>query len=176
MQFDLLTTRPAARLTMGNERRFTMHHLVFLTFLLCTISASAQDLSTNINIFDTIPFIPDHGKEMRARFAAQPVTNGRTIFLGNSITEMGDWKTLTGDTTVLNRGIGGDITYGVLDRLDEVIRHRPDVQAFIEHRRIHDRIRIEVNRVALVGKKHRLRDLGPKVNDHHLVTFLVKAT
>jgi lysophospholipase L1-like esterase len=29
------------------------------------------------------------------------------------------------DTTVLNRGIGGDITYGVLKRLDDVINRQP---------------------------------------------------
>jgi len=32
---------------------------------------------------------------------------------------------LLGDTTVMNRGIGGDITYGVLKRLDDVIRRAP---------------------------------------------------
>jgi lysophospholipase L1-like esterase len=53
------------------------------------------------------------------------VTTGLTIFLGNSITEGGNWGALLQDTLVLNRGISGDNTFGVLARLDEVTRHKP---------------------------------------------------
>jgi lysophospholipase L1-like esterase len=45
--------------------------------------------------------------------------------LGNSITEGGNWKKLLGDSSVLNRGISGDVTFGVLNRLEEVLRHKP---------------------------------------------------
>jgi lysophospholipase L1-like esterase len=71
-----------------------------LPALLLCVSATAQ--LTNQRIYDTIGFI-----------------------LGNSITEIGPWAKLTGDTTVVNRGIGGDITYGVLKRLDDVITRQP---------------------------------------------------
>jgi lysophospholipase L1-like esterase len=47
------------------------------------------------------------------------------IFLGNSITEMGNWKKILNDTTVINRGIGGDITYGILRRLKDVTDRQP---------------------------------------------------
>ena len=47
------------------------------------------------------------------------------MFLGNSITQIGDWKKLLNDTTVINRGIAGDITFGILKRLDDVIRRKP---------------------------------------------------
>ena len=80
---------------------------------------------TNQRIFDTIPFIPEHTTERLALFAKEPVTTGKVIFLGNSITEGGNWAKLTGDPTVVNRGIGGDITYGVLHRLDDVIKRKP---------------------------------------------------
>jgi len=38
---------------------------------------------------------------------------------------VGDWKKLLNDTTVINRGIAGDITFGVLKRLDDVILRQP---------------------------------------------------
>ena len=87
--------------------------------------SNAQSFPTNQNLFDTIPFIPDHGQKRMAIFQSEPRVPGRIVFLGNSITEGGDWKKLTGDTTVINRGIGGDITFGLLKRLDEVLTLKP---------------------------------------------------
>jgi lysophospholipase L1-like esterase len=87
--------------------------------------SKAQSFPTNQNLFDTIPFIPNHGKNRMEKFKAEPLVTGKIVFLGNSITEMGDWKKLTGDSTVINRGIGGDITFGILQRLDEVINRKP---------------------------------------------------
>lgn len=80
---------------------------------------------TNQRLFDTIPFIPDHGAKRIALFEKEPVSAGKIIFLGNSITEGGDWRKLTGDNSVINRGIGGDITFGVLKRLPDVIQRKP---------------------------------------------------
>ncbi len=85
----------------------------------------AQSFPTNQNLFDTIPFIPNHGKNRMAKFKSEPLDTGKIVFLGNSITEMGDWKKLTGDSTVINRGISGDITFGILQRLDEVMNRKP---------------------------------------------------
>lgn len=48
------------------------------------------------------------------------------VFLGNSITERGDWQELIPGVKIANRGIGGDITFGVLARLDNVIALKPD--------------------------------------------------
>jgi lysophospholipase L1-like esterase len=75
--------------------------------------------------WDTIPNLPDHYNERLAEFKKQKVTTGKIMFLGNSITEMGDFKKLTGDTTIINRGIGGDITFGILNRIDEIVRFKP---------------------------------------------------
>jgi lysophospholipase L1-like esterase len=58
-------------------------------------------------------------------FNSSPVSNSAIVFLGNSITEGGNWSELFPDHLVLNRGIGGDVTAGVLKRLDEVVRHAP---------------------------------------------------
>lgn len=47
------------------------------------------------------------------------------VFLGNSITTYTDWNELLRITNCKNRGIPGDITFGVLQRLDEVIDGKP---------------------------------------------------
>ena len=80
---------------------------------------------TNQRLFDTVGFVPEHYPLRIAQFEKEPFATGGIIFLGNSITEIGDWKKLIGDSTAVNRGIGGDITFGVLKRLDEIIKRRP---------------------------------------------------
>lgn len=95
-----------------------------LIFLLFPLAVQAQSV-TNQNIADTTPFIPEHRQPRLDQFAREPVVTGRIIFLGNSITEMGNWKKVLNDSTVVNRGIGGDITYGVLKRLKDITDRRP---------------------------------------------------
>lgn len=76
--------------------------------------------------YDSLTNVPEHYEKQTKAFRAQVVRKGTPIiFLGNSITEGGDWRSLLKDTTVINRGISGDVTYGVLQRLDEVVRHQP---------------------------------------------------
>jgi len=59
-------------------------------------------------------------------FERLPESAGCIIFLGDSQTEQGEWHELFGDTpAVLNRGISGDYTEGLLERLPEIIRHKP---------------------------------------------------
>lgn len=47
------------------------------------------------------------------------------VFLGNSITFWAEWNELLGNRHVKNRGIPGDTSYGVLERLDEVTSGKP---------------------------------------------------
>lgn len=47
------------------------------------------------------------------------------IFLGNSITAGTDWPELLQLPTAKNRGISGDISFGVLERLSEVTEGKP---------------------------------------------------
>ncbi|HEV7330281.1 MAG TPA: GDSL-type esterase/lipase family protein [Flavisolibacter sp.] len=58
-------------------------------------------------------------------FSSYPNASSDIIFLGNSITAGVDWMELLGRTDVRNRGISGDITYGVLERLHEVTEGAP---------------------------------------------------
>jgi len=54
-----------------------------------------------------------------------PNTKGEIVFLGNSITDIGEWSEIWQNSKVKNRGISGDITFGVLARLDEILSSRP---------------------------------------------------
>ncbi|MBO9565780.1 MAG: sialate O-acetylesterase [Niastella sp.] len=60
-----------------------------------------------------------------AQFRSYPNSAKDIIFLGNSITAGTDWAELLGNPHCRNRGISGDITYGVLARLNEVTEGKP---------------------------------------------------
>jgi lysophospholipase L1-like esterase len=107
--------------------RISFYRIIPVLYLLLGLSygSFAQQPVTNQRLFDTISFIPEHGAERLAQFGREVPSTGNIIFLGNSITELGDWKKLTGDSTVLNRGIGGDITFSLLKRLEEVTVRKP---------------------------------------------------
>lgn len=60
-----------------------------------------------------------------AQFNAFPNSAKDIIFLGNSITAGIDWEELFQNPDCKNRGISGDITFGVLERLKEVTEGKP---------------------------------------------------
>jgi lysophospholipase L1-like esterase len=59
------------------------------------------------------------------QFSSYPNSGNDIIFLGNSITAGIEWSELLGRNDVKNRGISGDITFGVLERLSEVTEGKP---------------------------------------------------
>jgi lysophospholipase L1-like esterase len=81
--------------------------------------------------YDTVRYIPEHYRKRMQLFAGEPRIEGGIVFLGNSITEYGDWKRLLNDPKAVNRGIAGDNTFGMLDRLAEVTGQKPGM-VFIE--------------------------------------------
>lgn len=80
---------------------------------------------TNQHLYDTMPNMPGHYRERVEKFKREDRTKGKIVFLGNSITEGGEWHGLTDGVETINRGIGGDVTYGVLSRLDEITSLQP---------------------------------------------------
>ena len=64
-------------------------------------------------------------QQRASHYRQLPNDKGEVIFLGDSITEGGDWGEMFHDPLVKNRGISGDVTQGVLDRLDEVVESKP---------------------------------------------------
>lgn len=58
-------------------------------------------------------------------FEELPITSKDIIFLGNSITNGGEWGELFDNKYVKNRGISGDICMGVYDRLGAILKGKP---------------------------------------------------
>ena len=59
------------------------------------------------------------------QFRSYANSAGDIIFLGNSITAGVDWTELLENSHAKNRGISGDISFGVLERLNEVTEGKP---------------------------------------------------
>src|SRR5258706_2962965 len=97
-------------------------------FFICLASLIA--VGQNI-VYDTIRYAKEYYEKRLDVFRNEPVLKGRVIFLGNSITEFGDWQKLLNDSGVINRGIAADNTFGVLDRLEDVITRQAS-KLFIE--------------------------------------------
>ena len=60
-----------------------------------------------------------------SHFETLPKTKSDIIFLGNSISDGAEWSELFNDNRIKNRGISGDFTAGVLNRLDEISTRKP---------------------------------------------------
>ena len=58
-------------------------------------------------------------------FKSLPQTPGDILFVGNSITDGGEWPEQFSDLRVKNRGISGDISAGVLHRISEITSRHP---------------------------------------------------
>lgn len=83
------------------------------------------ELAAQKRNYDTLPNLPEHYVKRVDEFKKQPIVSSKIIMLGNSITEGGNWKKLLKDSSVINRGISGDVTFGVINRLDDIIKRQP---------------------------------------------------
>ncbi len=54
-----------------------------------------------------------------------PIKTGQIVMLGNSITAECEWSELLQDSNILNRGVIGDGTADILNRLDDIIALKP---------------------------------------------------
>ena len=99
----------------------------------------------------------DYYRVKHSMFLSAPVSEGSVIFLGDSLTDWLSLSELLPGVRVLNRGIAGDTTTGVLQRLNEVIRHKPaklflligtnDIAMGVSERRITSNIREIITRL-----------------------------
>ena len=85
--------------------------------MLCIGNIKAQEI-------DTTRFSEKY-YHMKSVFESLPNGKKEIVFLGNSITEQGRWSEIFNNKHIVNRGIGGDRTDGVLFRLTEVISSKP---------------------------------------------------
>lgn len=58
-------------------------------------------------------------------FKELPMHKDAIVMLGNSLTQSCEWSELLQNSKIVNRGIAGDMTGGLLLRLDEITQHQP---------------------------------------------------
>ncbi|MCB9302878.1 MAG: family 20 glycosylhydrolase [Lewinellaceae bacterium] len=63
--------------------------------------------------------------QKKTHFEQLPNSRKEIIFIGDSITDGCEWSEMFGNKKIKNRGISGDITQGVLDRLEETTDSKP---------------------------------------------------
>jgi lysophospholipase L1-like esterase len=70
---------------------------------------------------------PDPYYEFRTKlFEISKIPSKPIVFLGDSLTDQGEWQELFGFAApVLNRGIGGDTSVGVLHRIEQITALKP---------------------------------------------------
>jgi hexosaminidase len=99
---------------------------VMLTLALGTLAAMAY--ITPVTFFTIISrpiavmFIEPYYERRVTSFEAFPPRAGGIVFVGDSITEGGHWHDMFPGQQVVNFGVGGDTTRGVLGRLHQVTR------------------------------------------------------
>jgi lysophospholipase L1-like esterase len=64
-------------------------------------------------------------------FEKLPNSENEIILVGNSLTHNFEWHEIFRDVNIINRGISGDITKGVIQRLNEIVESNP-IKIFIE--------------------------------------------
>src|ERR1700758_361435 len=73
----------------------------------------------------------EHWQKRVKEIESAPLGKYKTVFLGNSLTEMWDVNYYFNDSTILNCGITGDFSEGLLQRTKGILRIEPET-LFIE--------------------------------------------
>lgn len=128
------------------------------------LSVFSQSLSAQETKIDS-SYANWYYQQRMAYFEQSPTIKGAIVFLGNSITERAEWQELLADSRypVLNRGIGGDNSFGILARIDEVLRGRPRAIFLMDG--INDQFRKLPQEVSINNYKRiikRIKKISPK--------------
>ena len=99
--------------------------IILNVFILLTILYALINGKKHIRAFILKYIIQTRHEQRLSMFKSCLDKKGAIIFLGDSITEGAHWNELFENDEILNRGIGGDTSAGVLKRMDEIIRHQP---------------------------------------------------
>ena len=93
-----------------------MKNLLLLVLILSSYVGFAQQ---------TTPKHSTYYEQRASHFEGLPTSKNDIIFLGNSITDGAEWAELFQNPFVKNRGISGDRTDGVYDRLEAITQGNP---------------------------------------------------
>lgn len=96
----------------------------------CIMAILMFIISANSNAQLKKPTLPDsifstYYHQRVSHFKTLPKTTNDIVFVGNSISDGGEWSELFADIHIKNRGISGDISAGVLNRIDEIADRKP---------------------------------------------------
>ncbi len=69
--------------------------------------------------------INSYYKHKKSQFEILTKSNDSIMFLGDSLTDEGEWVELLGNTNIINRGISGDTTGRILNRMEAIIQTKP---------------------------------------------------
>lgn len=100
---------------------------LFKSLLICTVLISCVSIESVMG--QQTEEKPDYSAyyyHKKNLFEQLPNGENEIILLGDSITDGNEWAEMFGSTRLKNRGISGDVTDGVLYRLDEVTESKPD--------------------------------------------------
>ena len=99
-----------------------MKHLRRIFFVVnCLLSVNCLNAQFK---YDTSYFTTYYEQKITL-FKLLPNTKNDIVFLGNSITDIGEWAEIWRNKHVKNRGISGDNIFGVLARLPDLLVSKP---------------------------------------------------
>ena len=117
---------------MKSKTLLTTIMLIFIAIFLpiaATAGQNAEEITAWVDSAvrkpDDPPYLSLHYRLRTLYFSVDPSPDHPVVFLGDSITYGGDWSALFPESPVENRGIGGDTTLGLLNRLDQIIAIKP---------------------------------------------------
>lgn len=125
--FNLLLTSAAATLIASCQSVPTTAPLNFAE-ISCEALPDAVFPPEGLRIHNHNNYTRGHYKDRIAEFRTNPLQCGQIVMLGDSLTEQNDWsQTVQSDNAIRNRGIAGDTSDGLRQRLDETIASKPAI-------------------------------------------------
>ena len=103
-----------------------MYKKLFIASLVANVLLIAGAIWAGVGLIHVAhTFTRIAGERWRTQFEFLTESKHGAVFLGDSITEGGHWSELFRSAEVLNRGIGGDTTQDVLDRVEQIYALQP---------------------------------------------------
>lgn len=92
-----------------------------VVFLFCGLHGYAQMV---LPTFPPKTFSTYYDQKV-SHFDTFPQRKEQIIFIGNSITDGAQWASIFDDVSILNMGISGDVSAGIINRLPQLVKFQP---------------------------------------------------
>lgn len=96
-------------------------YLIFLFLLIISFKGFTQPVLPK---YPESSF-PTYYWQKSSGFELLPISEKPTLLIGDSLTDGAEWSTLFGDAHLLNFGISGETSAGVINRLPEIVKRQP---------------------------------------------------